>query len=142
MEAAQDSLVWHQLLMQCSLRSCPAGTVVHIAGQPASQALWLLQGQVTVEAGSGHLQSARQQLQANVTRRPNQESQSEGSIFGTEVSSAWRIALCQGADALPGMRMFLRSCKWLLQVIDRCCNAHQASKAPSVSHGAASWLHW
>ena len=87
-EAAQDRLVWHQLLMQCSLRSCPAGTVVCIAGQPASQALWLLQGLVTVEAGSGRLQSARHQLQAIVTRRPNQEAQDEGSIFGTEVSSA------------------------------------------------------
>ena len=92
-EVAQDRLVWHQLLMQCSLRSCPAGTVVCIAGQPASQALWLLQGQVTVEAGSGHLQSVRQQPQATVTRRPNQDSQYEGSIFGTEVGSAWRTTL-------------------------------------------------
>ena len=109
-EAAQDRLVWHRLLMQCSLRSCPAGTVVCIAGQPASQALWLLQGQVTVDAGSGHLQSVRQQLQATLTRRPNQEPQFEGSIFEAEVSSVWRIAFCREADALPGMHTFLRSC--------------------------------
>ena len=94
MEGGQDGLVWHQLLMQCSLCSCPAGTVVCMAGQPASQALWLLEGEVTVEAGSGHLQSVRQQLQAAITGRPNQESQHEGSIFGAEVGSVLRMALC------------------------------------------------
>ena len=119
MEAARDRLVWHQLLMQCSLCSSPAGTVVCIAGQPASQALWLLQGQVTVEAGSGHLQSVRQPLQATVTRRPNHEAQDEGSIFGAEVGSAWRIALYQEGHALPGMHMCLCSCERLLQVMGR-----------------------